>query len=797
MSSAVIGTSLPALTAHADTSVLYVNNRNSKCSDAGTGAQAQPYCTIQAAADVAQPGQTVRITGGYYQEQVVLKQSGTAQSPIVFEGELNGTRQSATRLVGGALSRNAALPHSVTAIGVHDVVLKDLSFQSLQEAVVVKDSDRITITGSVFTLVGTTSPSFATAAPAVRLSGKTTGTTISRNRFGASGGAGLAIDAGVAGTVVTTSAFNANRGGGITVTDAPGTVLTSNTVVENCGHGIALLGDSSGAAIRNNVVAQNAEGENDFGPACPDEVDLSVSAGSVPNTVVDHNLVHPNAGAVAYSWAGTRHTTRAAFTTATGQGKHDVDVDPKLNLYAQPNTDFVPTTDTAAMDSADESATGQLDVDLLGRPRVDDPLVPNTGTGTGHHDLGAFEYQKPFDVGLDLRASTAPGHPLDAIIGGTVNSPWYPAVTTLDLGDGSAPVTSPVFPLTHTYAPGTYSLKLTVTDSTGATKTADESITIQPVGSIAAGLTVYHNRPGHGPDYVEADVYPVTSPWPVRSYSIDFGDGTPAEVRSGPDGSGMIPHTYTAPGRYYVRLTVTDDHGRQGTADGWSQINFAVPGDIAIAGRWGPGRPSANGIFNGGSWALRSTGQGGLAEVTKVSFGRPGDLPAIADWDGKGHDQIGVYRNGVFLLRHLDGSATTVPFGDPGDLPVPGYWDGNGHAQLAIFRPSSRLLAVRHDNGTVTSLGFGNAGDIPLVGDWDGVGHAQLGIFRSSSATFALRHDNGTVSTAIFGNAGDQPIVGDWLNKGRATFGIYRASMATFAMSGAYAGTWGMANQLY
>ncbi|WP_157531659.1 MULTISPECIES: hypothetical protein [unclassified Kitasatospora] len=43
-------------------------------------AETQPYCTIQAAAADAQPGQTVRITGGYYLEQVVLQQSGTAEN---------------------------------------------------------------------------------------------------------------------------------------------------------------------------------------------------------------------------------------------------------------------------------------------------------------------------------------------------------------------------------------------------------------------------------------------------------------------------------------------------------------------------------------------------------------------------------------------------------------------------------------------------------------------------------------------------------------------------------------------
>ncbi|MFD0276351.1 right-handed parallel beta-helix repeat-containing protein [Kitasatospora sp. NPDC127111] len=775
----VLGTALPALAAHADSAYLYVSGyAGNNCSDSGTGTQAQPFCSIQAAADAAQPGQTVLLFGEF-DGQTVIRRSGTPEHPITF-----------THANAGPQLRSSTDPHVFTATGVHDIVIKNITFgRTPKEAVLITDSDRVTVTGNTFTWAGVRNRPEAEPAPGIRLTGKTTGTTISRNRIGGSGTAGIAVDAGVAGTVITTNAITASASGAIVVTDAPGTVITSNSIADNCHRGIELAGDSSGASIKNNIITHDFC--NDTGT-----VELAVSADSATGTKVDHNVVYPAAGATAYTWGGAAYASPAELAAATGQGVHDLRVDPKFSLGGGANEELVPTADTAAMDSADESAPGQLDTDLNGTAAVDDPVEPDTGTGSGHRDRGAFEYQNPFRATFDAYPSTNPGHPpQEATITGEVYSPWHPAVTTLDFGDGSAPVVSPVFPLTHAYAPGSYTLTLTSTDGSGASAKLTRTVGIVPAGPIEPSLVVYHNR--QGPAHVDAGVWRLSSPWPVSGYSFDFGDGTPAVVRSGPADPGLVPHDYTAPGSYPVKMTVTDDHGRSAVATGTSTINFAVPGDIPVAGRWASGKGASNGMFNSGSWVLRSTVQGGPASLTKLSFGQAGDLPAAADWDGVGHDQLGIYRNGLFAVRHDDGSVTTAAFGAAGDLPVPGPWDHNGHAQLAIYRPSSRTFAVRHDDGSVTTAVFGDAGDVPVVGDWDGVGHTQLGIFRPSTAAFALRHDDGSVTSTVFGSPGDVPLVGDWFTIGRTTWGVYRPSMATYAFTGAYTSNWGAANQLY
>lgn len=56
-------------------------------SDDNPGTAKKPFATIQKAADVAIAGDVVLVKAGRYYEQVVLKNSGTAEKPIIFTGE--------------------------------------------------------------------------------------------------------------------------------------------------------------------------------------------------------------------------------------------------------------------------------------------------------------------------------------------------------------------------------------------------------------------------------------------------------------------------------------------------------------------------------------------------------------------------------------------------------------------------------------------------------------------------------------------------------------------------------------
>ncbi|MFF3116062.1 PKD domain-containing protein [Kitasatospora sp. NPDC057904] len=796
VSSTAVVAGLPAVAAHADTEFLYVIKTHKACSDSGPGTQNQPFCSIQAAADVVQPGQTVLVSGTDYTEQVTLKRSGTADHPIVFQGEKRANpKEPRTRIRPGGYPSTAKAPHAFLASGVHDIAIRNFSIdQPADEAVLVQDSERITVDGNSVLWAGMQITGGAPGAPAgytpgIRLTGKTRDVTISRNQIAGSGRAGVAVDPGVTGSIITTNAFTGigpAAGSNVIVADgAPGTVVNSNTIGGTCGTGITLSGGSTGSTVVNNIVKIFRKCDPNVG------IGLAVSPESVAGTRADYNVVYADGPAdYVYDWNGIFYKTPADFAAGTGQAKHDLAVDPKIFTAPASLEDLTPTADTAAMDSADATAPGQLDTDIYGNPRVDDPLVPNTGTGVGYHDRGAVEYQNPFAVSLTLTTGQY-GHPLDAEFGGGTTSPWSPATTTLDFGDGSPVVTAPAFPLTHTYAEGHHTATLTATDGNGTVKTTTRDVDTT-IGPLTAGIGASHSAtdPRNAWAYLSFN-----SQWTVTGYSVDWGDGTIETTPGAPYPGGMVRHNYTKPGRYLVRFTINDDHGRTAKADGLISVNVPDPGDRAIAGRWTTGKPAANGLFNNGTWALRSTGDCCKADITQVSFGQAGDLPATADWDGLGHDQLGIYRNGTFALRHDNGTVTAIPFGDTGDLPVPGYWDGNGHAQLALYRPGIATFIVRHDDGTLTTAAFGQPGDTPVAGDWDATGHFQLGIYRAG--TFALRHDDATVSTATWGNPGDQPIVGDWYAKGRMTYGIFRPTDPSYALSGAYTGIYGYAGQVY
>jgi PKD repeat protein len=115
-------------------------------------------------------------------------------------------------------------------------------------------------------------------------------------------------------------------------------------------------------------------------------------------------------------------------------------------------------------------------------------------------------------------------------------------------GDGTILTTSdPV--VVHQYRPGTYTVRLTVSDNLGARGAVSHEITVvnnPPVASFefscdASMLCIFTSR-AWDPDGT------------IVSYAWQFGDGTSAV-------GAYVTHTYGAAGAYSVTLTVTDYYG--------------------------------------------------------------------------------------------------------------------------------------------------------------------------------------------------------------------------------------------
>jgi hypothetical protein len=391
-----------ATAATAGSTDLYVNDASgSGCSDTGSGTQAQPFCTIAAAAAVVQPGQTVIVEPGEY-DPTTISVSGTASDPITFLAA--DTSDSLAGLASIDTSQDAFV-----VSGAQYVVISGFDVAG-DQAFLIENSSDITINGGAATGAGI-------GVAAIQVTGTSSNVTISRVAITGVHGADVEIDQGVTGAVVTTNTISVGPGPGVLVTDAPGTDVTSNTLITGCSTAVEVTGTSPGTTLENNIAETGGQPPNAH--ACSDTSDaiaFSVSAGSTPQTVANYNLIDPVSGGPLYVWGGTSYTSLASFTAATGQGANDIAASPGLGdmLGGVGYSFWFPlSASSPAINSADANAPGELPTDQLGNPRADDPSVPNTGTGPGYYDRGAVELQGGYTISSVTAQPDPAGGPLD------------------------------------------------------------------------------------------------------------------------------------------------------------------------------------------------------------------------------------------------------------------------------------------------------------------------------------------------------------------------------------------------
>ena len=153
----------------------------------------------------------------------------------------------------------------------------------------------------------------------------------------------------------------------------------------------------------------------------------------------------------------------------------------------------------------------------------------------------------------------APSTTVTASTAGSTDPDGSVVSSSINFGDGSAPVNAST--ASHTYtAAGTYTITATVTDNLGAT--ASKSATVvtaapnqPPIAAISATPTT-----SYAPTTVSASAAGSSDPdGTIASSIISFGDGTSA--------SGLTAsHRYSAAGIYTVTATVTDNLGASSSA---------------------------------------------------------------------------------------------------------------------------------------------------------------------------------------------------------------------------------------
>ncbi|GIG58510.1 hypothetical protein Lfu02_28820 [Longispora fulva] len=566
----VAGVGLTAVPASAAPADLFVNNTVS-CSDSGPGSQAQPLCTLAAAAAVVNPGQTV-LTTGTFNERFTIARSGTPGSPITFRNASPDVEKY-TALVGNNAGITIDGQHDVSVVGfrITMVVGPDPILAINQSARVTVDRVMIpglnagSVPGVRLTAVTDSTlrnvQTFRDLAPAISLDAATSGVVVTsaylstpgpkhsagievygshnsvvRSAVTGAAGTGILVGATATDTVVAGNLVGSSRGLGIHNAGATGTAITNNTAYDNCSTGIRVSGASTGVSVQNNVVYGNG------GPATPpcdpalvEKVGLGVYGAAVSGTTVDYNTVRASPNNPPYAWTNPV-ASLTAFRAASGQGAHDLDsADGSVNV-----------------DSGNAAAPGRLPVDYYGYAPEDDPDVPNTGAGAvSYVDRGARE--RIFGPSALFTAAGRTGRVVAVDASASVAG-WVPIATyTFDFGDGTV-VTQPGPVASHTYTRSAqFQITVTVQDINGLTSTLTRSHTpgdgYVPVGPVR----VLDTRAAIG----TAGTTPVA---PGGTLTLDLADhnGVPADVTSvtmnvtvtGSTSSGFLsvyPHSGTLP----------------------------------------------------------------------------------------------------------------------------------------------------------------------------------------------------------------------------------------------------------
>jgi hypothetical protein len=516
-------------------------NSSQKCDNSGAGTQALPLCSVQVAADAAVPGETIAIGYSARYPALTITHSGTATAPITF------TSYGLTEPL---------INQSITVSGVQHISLSKMAVIAPggQTAIQVNGSSDVSLDNVGIGHSGTQTPTEV----GIGIDGTSSGVTVSRAQFTLDDGPFVKAAPGASRITVTTNSITSTAQQVIVLDGVTDAAVTSNSLSTRCGSDIVLDANSS-AVLENNTIATGT------GSGCTDQhAGLSVSADSVDGVRSDYNAYQASGSAVDESWGGTTYATATAFHAATGQGEHDLDFSSAQTGEQSP-----------LIDSADANAPGELSTDVLGNPRVDDPLVADTGVGQPAPDRGAKELQDK----LTFTDNITPPAPTKAVapvaVSVTIPSPatsgWSePIAYTVDFGDGSASV--PIAAggtASHTYqTPGVYTETTTATDTGGSRATHTYPVTVgtatPPRASLTVGplvLTSTWGQPTISPGDVRLTIS-YSDPWEVASAVINWGDGSTDQART----STSFDHSYQHMGSYPVSIMETDLLGRTSTA---------------------------------------------------------------------------------------------------------------------------------------------------------------------------------------------------------------------------------------
>jgi PKD repeat protein len=340
-----------------------------------------------------------------------------------------------------------------------------------------------------------------------------------------------------------------------------------------------MLAGASNITIRNNIVIAH-NGTETGGGGCDhlrienntfvgslsnlaNNWPIGISLENCPSSTVKNNIIYNQVGQAIYL-LGTTYTGLDIGNNCTYNSDGST---PNASSGAKQATDlwginpqFVnPASNDYHLQSSSPCinagiAISDNTVDYEGNPR---PLL-------SAWDIGAYEYNGP-SAPLSASASANPTSgqaPLTVNFSGSATGGTAPYSYSWNFGDGGSSTTQNS---SHTYSSAaTYTATLTVTDSKSATNSKSLTITVSSTTSPLTATASANPTSGQAPLTVNfsGSATGGTAPY---SYSWNFGDG-------GSSTSQNPSHTYSSAGTYTATLTVTD----LSFANASATVNFTV-----------------------------------------------------------------------------------------------------------------------------------------------------------------------------------------------------------------------------